>query len=374
MNDISTLKQLNITVLSSFGHNGLDWIHSLLDDHPEVILMPAWSFYRTLDSYKNLNKVSLLSYSLFEVSKKFVDFIYKNPTYNVVRRRFISSKIEAIEFHKHLNNFLTTSDIKLLDENLFRGVNYAFCKLHKIPICKKKIIVTQEHVPWHSEKYKQLFNPKFVFIMRDPRAGIAGSWKRQQDNTSLMKMNSLDFDKINLYWTYAYNFFRKNKDSNKIKIMVNEDMHKDLKKEMIQLCNWLSITFTPSCLEETFLGIEWLGESAYLGVDELSEKPPEDFYDSKNVEARWRGRLKKNDIEMIEVMLNKIFLNFGYRVDTQPSYKKTIKSYFKYMFFNLDDQYYSYRLLIPVILIRNFVRRLLVVLSPSAAVKLFRII
>ena len=156
MNDISTLKQLNITVLSSFGHNGLDWIHSLLDDHPEVILMPAWSFYRTLDSYKNLNKVSLLSYSLFEVSKKFVDFIYKNPTYDVVRRRFISSKIEAIEFHKHLNNFLTTSDIKLLDENLFRGVNYAFCKLHKIPICKKKIIVTQEHVPWHSEKYKQL--------------------------------------------------------------------------------------------------------------------------------------------------------------------------------------------------------------------------
>ena len=76
----------------------------------------------------------------------------------------------------------------------------------------KKIIVTQEHVPWHSEKYKQLFNPKFVFIMRDLRAGIAGSWKRQQDNTSLMKMNSLDFDKINLYWTYAYNFFRKNKE------------------------------------------------------------------------------------------------------------------------------------------------------------------
>ena len=89
--------------------------------------------------------------------------------------------------------------------------------------------------------------------MRDPRAGIAGSWKRQQDNTSLMKMNSLDFDKINLYWTYAYNFFRKNKDSNKIKIMVNEDMHKDLKKEMIQLCNWLSITFTPSCLKRPFL-------------------------------------------------------------------------------------------------------------------------
>ena len=87
---------------------------------------------------------------------------------------------------------------------------------------------------------------------------------------------------------------------------------------MIQLCNGL-ILLTPSCLEETFLGIEWLGESAYLGVDELSEKPPEDFYDSKNVEARWRGRLKKNDIEMIEVMLNKIFISFKYKLDTVSS-------------------------------------------------------
>ena len=93
---------------------------------------------------------------------------------------------------------------------------------------QKKIIVTQEHVPWHSEKYKQLFNPKFVFIMRDQEQELLahGRAKVRGDNTSLMKMNSLDFDKINLYWTYAYNFFRKNKDSNKIKIMVNEDMHK----------------------------------------------------------------------------------------------------------------------------------------------------
>ena len=45
--------------------------------------------------------------------------------------------------------------------------------------------------------------------MRDPRAGIAGSWKRQQDNAELKKMNSIDFDKINLYWTSAFEFFKK---------------------------------------------------------------------------------------------------------------------------------------------------------------------
>ena len=292
MSEVETFKKLEVVVLSSFGHNGLDWMHSLLDGHPNGILMPAWSYYRTLEQYKIKKGKSLLCLNINDISKEFVSFIYKNPTYEVVRRKFISTADEANYFIASLNEFLLSSKISMIEENLFRGVNYAFCKLHNIAISEKKIIFTQEHVPWHSDKYKKLLNPKFIFIMRDPRAGIAGSWKRQQDNAELEKMNAIDFDKINLYWTSAFEFFKKNKLT-KIKVMVNEDMHKDLRKEMNLLCQWLDIELTPSCFNETFLGVEWLGESSYLAVDELLERPPKDFYKIENVEKRWRSRLTK---------------------------------------------------------------------------------
>ena len=52
MNGIEKIKDTQICALSSFGHNGLDWIHSLIDNHPEVLIMPAFSFYRTLDLFE----------------------------------------------------------------------------------------------------------------------------------------------------------------------------------------------------------------------------------------------------------------------------------------------------------------------------------
>ena len=38
-----------IYVLSSFGHSGIDWISSLLDNHPEILIIPSLSFFRNLE-------------------------------------------------------------------------------------------------------------------------------------------------------------------------------------------------------------------------------------------------------------------------------------------------------------------------------------
>ena len=35
-------------MLGSFGHAGIDWVHSLLDNHDEILIMPAFSF-RSID-------------------------------------------------------------------------------------------------------------------------------------------------------------------------------------------------------------------------------------------------------------------------------------------------------------------------------------
>ena len=55
------------------------------------------------------------------------------------------------------------------------------------------MIISQEHVSWQIFKF---FNAKFVLMMRDPRAGLAGSWKRQVENAGYESINPYDFDKV----------------------------------------------------------------------------------------------------------------------------------------------------------------------------------
>ena len=376
LKDINNFSKLPITILSSFGHNGLDWIHSLLDDHPEAIIMPAYSFYRTLDFYsletgKDLSKINNNEI----ISEEFTHFIINDPSYNVVRRRFLKDENEANIFCNFLNEFLSNSSEEVKIKKLFLGINYAFCKSKEINLQEKKIIISQEHVSWHTLNYKKKFNSKFVLMMRDPRAGLAGAWKRQSENQGRHKMNPFDFDKTILAGTYLESFHKNLSvvDKRKTKVMINEEMHIDLKKEMMTLCNWLGINFYDSCLEESFLGKEWLGESSYLGVDELKERPPLDFYEPKNVESRWRGRLSQKEINMIETIFAYSFEKFGYVRDFKPSLKNKIKGFVDYFFSSLSnvDEAASFILFLKIM--RNFSRRICVKFFPTFVPLIFKI-
>ena len=212
-------------------------------------------------------------------------------------------------------------------------------------------------------------------MMRDPRAGLAGAWKRQSENQGRHKMNPFDFDKTILAGTYLESFHRNLSvaDKRKTKVMINEEMHIDLKKEMMTLCNWLGINFYDSCLEESFLGKEWLGESSYLGVDELKERPPLDFYEPKNVESRWRGRLSQKEINMIETIFAYSFEKFGYVRDFKPSPKNKIKGFVDYFFSSLSNVDDAASLILFLKIIRNFFRRICVKFFPTFVPLIFKI-
>ena len=53
------LEKLPIFVLQSAGHSGIDWTHSLLDSHSQVLIMPAFSFYRTIYEIEIRNSIDL---------------------------------------------------------------------------------------------------------------------------------------------------------------------------------------------------------------------------------------------------------------------------------------------------------------------------
>ena len=40
------LSDKRVTFLMTFGHCGIDWMHSLIDSHNQILLIPSLSFYR----------------------------------------------------------------------------------------------------------------------------------------------------------------------------------------------------------------------------------------------------------------------------------------------------------------------------------------
>ena len=42
------INEIPVTVLSTFGHCGTDWLHSLIDSHKEVLIIPRLSFLENL--------------------------------------------------------------------------------------------------------------------------------------------------------------------------------------------------------------------------------------------------------------------------------------------------------------------------------------
>jgi len=373
-NDYLSINKLKIINLSTFGHNGVDWMHSLLDGHPDILIMPAFSFFRSLNrlkfrkkEFKDIKKVSFKEISK-EISKQF----YLEKMYQTQRRKFIFNLKQKKDFEKFLYLYLIHPKNKKKDfeKNIFFGIHYAFCKIHKVNIDKKKIIVIQEHVPWHSFKYLKIFNAKFIYMMRDPRAALAGTYVRFRKHFK-KEMNPLQFDYSILYWNYAISFYKnliKKKLSKKIIIMKNENMHKDLEKNQKNLCKFLKIDFNKTLLHSTFMKKKWFGESSYLQGNQekdLTKSPPESFYEKKNIEKRWRNTLDKNEILVIETLYKFIFDKFNYTFDNKHNLKGIFFTYY-YLLTTYILEGES-----PVKTLKNFIRRLFVLFSPTKVTNLF---
>jgi hypothetical protein len=321
--------EIPIFVLSTYGHNGIDWLHSLLDGSEELLIMPAFSFFRTLNAI-GINKN--------DSNQKIVDSLIKNfrfnPTYLVRRRKFLYSEDDFNNFSKNLHLYLDTTNEKNFIKKLFYGIHFTFALIKKIDLKYIKAIIVQEHVPFYITNYHTIFNSSFIMMMRDPRAAIAGSIKSMSRVQPDKKLNAHDFNYIILYWLFAREQIRKIRlDNNKVKFMQNEKMHINLEFEMKKLCDWLGIRFTKNNLFQTILKEPWSGESAYLPVNsemDLLNDVPINYYKQEEVNKRWRSQIDKNVINMIEVICGFEMKKFNYNCDNKKNFFNNIYGYFKY--------------------------------------------
>ena len=326
--EILALKKKKLFVLSSFGHAGIDWVHSLLDGHEEILIAPAFSYYRTYYRFLYRSKINLFLIEDYDYLSKIIsDLFYFHPGYKVKRRKFLFNLIEKKNFEKYLKIYLK-ADTEILEKKIFYAIHFAFAKIKKKKIDKIKNIVIHEHVAWHCFRYLTIFKSKFIFIFRNPKASLAGAVLKMKKSNKSKILKSIQFDTIILHMKTALEFIVKHKNKKNFYILQNEKMHENLKSEMLNLANWMKIKFSKQLLSQTFLKKKWLGESSYLAKDELKKDPPKNFYYPMEVEKRWRSVLDKNDILMTEVIFQKQMNLMNYNIENKLSFKNIIRGYF----------------------------------------------
>ena len=170
--ELEFLKKIKVNVLSTFGHCGIDHLHSLLDSHKDLLLIPAINVFRLLEIAKIDNDIDSK-----KIAKKILNIIYKSPSANTVRRKFIYSYKEKKIFEKELIFALGYFKKENFYKKFLLSIHFAYCKLKKKNLIKYKSILVHEHVPWHLYKYRKVFESKILIIIRNPHASLAGSLK-----------------------------------------------------------------------------------------------------------------------------------------------------------------------------------------------------
>ena len=143
--EIKKFEKIDICILSTYGHCGLDWVTSLLDNHEEILIMPSFSYFRCFYYIETWNKkfnLSDINIDNKKIVHEFVRLFKEDKRQQNQRRKFLFSTKQFKIFEKSLQNWLDNSKIKNRYRSLFLGIHYAFAKVYNLDLKKKKYYCT----------------------------------------------------------------------------------------------------------------------------------------------------------------------------------------------------------------------------------------
>jgi len=356
---IKLIKNIPVYALSTFGHCGVDWLHSHIASHKEVLTLPAISIFRRID-YLKKRKIKFNNIFDSEIIE-FVAFLKKNFLLKKNQNKLI--------FLKYVKDFFVVEKKLNAEKKLFFSIHYAYAKINRINLDKIKVIVSQEHVPWNCYSYIKHFNSKFIFIIRDPRATIAGSLRKRQN-----KKKNFPFDMCSSFMLWAYLFCNEIK-KRKILILKNENLNTELKPEMKKLAKWLKIKYNKTLLRSNKPDIHLLSESQYLPKhffkNKLSPNFMKNYYKTSNSERRWRGSLNKYSILIIETVCERVMNKFNYKMDNKLNIFSRISGYSGAIF--KFQKYSNFFPFVKLIFFKHILRRIFIIFFTKQSRKFFDI-
>ncbi len=292
----------------TFGHCGIDYLHSLLDGHEKILIMPAFSFYR---SWKMIGCDNARTHD--EMFDLWREYLTKHDASQVDRRKLFYHKDEAERFFTEFKDALHASGLGHAD--VFYALHNAYYRAKDIDLSGIDILVAHEHHPFVFDDIRNDFpGSRFLVINRDPRASLGGSFHQLEKAFGHLPDYYFNFN-VEIWMQAIRNWKQigRKLPFDRYKVVLNEDLHANLEEEMRGVSEWLGIDYSPILEKCTFSGREWVGESAYMTSDNKYPQPVDEFYLPENVKKRWMSVMSRKDIVVAELLTGDAMDAFGYQ-------------------------------------------------------------
>ena len=271
----------------------------ILNAHPDISLIYDGLHVLNYISEKEIYEKKLINLSS---KKKKINFIIKNRFNKSIKLKFSSVR----KFYRSVLSQLS------IDRS-------------------KKIFGEKSNVQWRSiSKFFKIFpKGRVLHIVRDPRAVLA-SWKYFTYSKGDKYIDSI----FNSYDSMKYAEIYKKKFCNKRFCVIKyEDLVINPEQTVKNIMKKFELKFNYQMLDfknyQDNIGKKWLSNSSY--TTSFQNK----IY-KKNINA-WKNKLSENEIYLCEILLEKIMIKFGYKINIiqQKSWDKdTFSKYCRKVFKN----------------------------------------
>jgi hypothetical protein len=277
--------------------SGTTLLVSLLDSHPELLVIPQDTAYfpTVLTKYRSRGRRAQF------------DYLTKESWTNVLFGfQAMRGRQDYAEFPKQ--KFLETFERVAFDPaNAKRDLlvlmmeSYAEVVGVRLDRVKRWVEKTPANRNYVSEIFNRFPKAKLLLTMRDPRALLAA--QIALENTRKTRRFSVYY--VVAHWRAAAKLARKIRNKEIPGLVVGyEDLALYPSQSMEKVCQYLEIDFDPEIvLNPTKVGRSWAGNSA-AGVrfSEISAEPV----------TRWQGELNEDEIGWVEMHCRDLMSEFGY--------------------------------------------------------------
>jgi len=303
------------------GKSGTTLMISLLDDHPELCVIPfEVKFYRhyfeTLrktDSYDELNRYFLNRSKLRLIDTKRSGEI---DIFNSGHVDFSDVRFEKLvgAMHERSRQYRMKRPDGSVLARYINDLHEAF-EFTKGSCAGKKGFVIKEGnhgLPYIDKIMKDFPNAKFIVMARDPR-DMFSSYKTISDadqpaRSSFSRDNGVlryifRIYKINTLCREFMKYFQDIQENARFIYIRYEDLVNDPKKEMLRVCKFLGIGYNDAVIRPTTAGNTWGGNS--------SDKSRFNMVKNSRV-GKWHKQLTKEEVLLIEYFLGGYMKKFKY--------------------------------------------------------------
>lgn len=274
-------KNISVSFLFPIGRSGSVLFQSLLDNHPNILMIP-----RVLSIYQDLEKILNFTVDINKISDYIINFsLSKNTGENLNLGKNLESdfSLPKNDIKNYLVGILENLSV-ITRKNIILALHVAYAKTQKIDLEQIKCIFIHEHFVKKIEYYDELpykeieklikilfysennlfknitedfVNVKFIFTIR----------------SYISSFNS--FNELNRGYRKYYNFYNFIKNlhlllsiydgvsankkyfTNNLLLIDFMELNKNTESIMIQTANFLGVNFIDSMLESTLNGILW---------------------------------------------------------------------------------------------------------------------